>query len=178
MNMNVVEEIILPFIATEKGQRLGFGLVLLFGFVFLYTSIYTVIDWRADYVLAHRDVAIHEAPRVDGDAQLIAALPSLHLFGQAAEDSGFLPITSLQLHLTGIAKSSETNLSRAIISEAGQPGKVYVVGDVLVSGIRIYAINDEGVVLEHAGRLEKLPLARAPLLFKDSPQSLWPTERG
>ena len=168
------EEIILPFITSEKGQRLGLLFAILMGALFFVTVFETLSAWRADFLLAHHpSIVVNDIPVEEGDAKLVAQIPAQHVFGQSAEDTGFLPITSLQLQLTGIVKSSPDNLSRVIISEAGHPGKVYSVGDMLVSGIRIYAVNEDGIVLEHAGRLEKLPLVRAALAFKNVPRSLW-----
>ena len=87
--------------------------------------------------------------------------------------SAILPVTSLQIRLIGVIKSTPDTFSRVIISESNQPGKIYSVGDSLPSsGVKIYAITAEGVILDNSGRLEKLPLQRTPLMFQGMPKSL------
>jgi type II secretory pathway component PulC len=149
--------------------------LVLASFLVLYAVGNTLFNWHADYVLDSMPVATVSAESAaSAEATLIAALPSQHIFGwQSNEDTDFLPITNLQLHLTGVLKDANDNSSQVIISEAGQPGKIYGVGDVLTDGIKIYGISDDGIVLEHGGRLEKLPLDRPRLQFQDKPNSLW-----
>jgi type II secretory pathway component PulC len=171
----MAEEFLAPLFFTHRGRQAGWAMLALTGLLLLYTVVSQVAAWHADYVIT-QNASVASAAAPDGgstEAKLIAELPEEHLFGQANEDTDFLPITSLQLHLTGIIKDSEDNASKVIISEAGQPGKIYSIGDALTEGIKIYSINEDGAVLEHGGRLEKLPLARTRLQFQEKPKALW-----
>lgn len=59
--------------------------------------------WHLDWQLAHQ--TRHETPAhaKDESLSLIQALPEAHLFGQSIS-KGIVPITNLQLHVTGIVK--------------------------------------------------------------------------
>jgi type II secretory pathway component PulC len=103
---------------------------------------------------------------------LISKIPEAHLFGHALEENvKDLPITSLQLRLIGVIASLSDKSSRVIISEASLPGKVYQVGSH-IGPVRVSAITQNGVILEHNGRLEKLPLQRDALSFQGMPKKL------
>ena len=100
---------------------------------------------------------------------MIASIPDEHLFGKAFSKSGDVPITNLQLRVTGIVKVQDEengSYSKAYISISGQPSKIYQVGDSLPYGVKVYAISHDTVILENGGRLEKLPLPREKLVFK------------
>ena len=82
-----------------------------------------------------------------------------------------MPVTNLQMRVTGIVKmSGQSNSSKAYISVEGQPGKIYQEGDDLPNGVRIYTISDDAVILDIDGRFEKLPLPREKLQFKSRPK--------
>jgi len=134
---------------------------------------FAIMNVKSDFKLTHKKVTpLAQVVSVDNKTQrLIAALPSAHLFGQKAEASDYIPITSLSLHLTGIIKVNE-GISKAIISNAGKVGMVYGVGDKLPGGIRVHLIDKTGVVLENVGHLEKLPLLRPALTFQPLPPAL------
>lgn len=165
------EEILNPLFFTEKGRYLSLAALTVAGLLLLSSVLDTFSTWHSDFVLAHAK-PVMATNLSDETGALIASIPQAHLFGESASGD-LLPITSLQLHLTGIVKMTQALLSRAIISEAGKSGKLYAVGDTLLAGIKIYAINDDNIVLERGGHLEKLPLTRAHLLFQDRPKSLW-----
>jgi type II secretory pathway component PulC len=171
----MMEELLAPLLLTERGRKTGFALILILGCVLFLSVINVLKTWYDDFHLAKNPVAnvISVNDEMDKQTQLIAEIPSTHIFGLATEADDFLPITSLQLRLTGIIKNTETTQSKVIVSEAGRPGVVYGMGDTLTSGIKINAINVDGIVLEHEGRLEKLPLVRTPLQFQETPTSLW-----
>jgi type II secretory pathway component PulC len=174
--MLMLEELFAPLFFTHRGRQLGWAMLGLAGILLLYTLVSMLFAWHADFVISKNQPAAgaHTEDAASAEATLIAGLPAAHLFGmQADEDTDFLPVTSLQLHLTGVIKDTEDNTSKVIISEAGQPGKIYSVGDALTTGIKIYSINEDGIVLEHSGRLEKLPLVRGKLQFQDKPKALW-----
>jgi hypothetical protein len=137
------------------------GLVLL-------TLIVGLWQWYDDWQLAHQKMPAAATIQDDVVANMIRTLPKAHLFGENLVD-GNMPITSLQLRVTGIVKATLENsqeVSKAYISMSGQPAKIYQAGDNLVNGVKVYEITDNAVILENDGHLEKLPLPREPLVFK------------
>jgi hypothetical protein len=167
------EDMLTPIFSTEWGKRASLGALILFGFLLVVSFISMIVSMDEDFFIArtHASSVDHSA---DAVTAAIAQIPNEHLFGNAAiSDQGYVPITSLQLHLVGVERSVIANQSTVIISEAGAPGKVYAIGDSLPSGIRVYAINDGGAILDNGGHLEKLPLARSRLNFQGMPKTLW-----
>ncbi len=139
------------------------GVLLLI--LFCLTLLSAIWQWTADWQLTHAQMIAQAVVKTNNSAELIKAIPKEHLFGQSL--SGEVPISSLQLRVTGIVKfaGSQDN-SKAYISISGQPGKIYQQGDRLPYGVKIYSIASDAVILENDGHLEKLPLARPPLQFK------------
>jgi type II secretory pathway component PulC len=170
-----LDETLAPLMSSEKSRYVSFVTLALALVLSAATLLGMFHNWYADYKISHQALAAGNLVNLaDAQTQQIDNIPAQHIFGsQATEDADFLPITSSQIHLTGIINDADAGTSRVIISEAGQPGKIYSIGDEVLSGIKINAINDDSVVLEHGGRFEKLPLVRASLAFKDSPKSLW-----
>lgn len=168
------EEIIAPLFTTEWGRRTGLGVLVVAACLLLYTSISMFVTWRSDYLISHARTATSSASASNSDniSKWIAQIPEHHLFGKFGAVTQGLPVTSLQLRLVGVVKSIPEEDSRVIISEGGQPGKVYRVGDTLSSGVKVQAITEDGVVLENGGNLEKLPLQRPELEFQGKPKSL------
>src|SRR5204863_5740463 len=111
----------------------------------------------------HQAVPPLTFPETDQVSHLIASIPQNHLFGKSEKQ---LPITNLQMTVTGIVKMSEPSASMATISINGQPGKIYKVGDDLPYGVKIDSISNDAVILENEGHFEKLPLPREKLQFK------------
>lgn len=150
-------------------QRYLIGLAAVAVLLFI-TLIYALWQWGSDWTLAHKTQT--KAPiqvKTDETADIIAALPDEHLFGQSFSKNGELPITSLQLRVTGIVKiqtQGNHSVSKAYISIAGQPGKIYQTGDTLPYGVKVYDILSDAILLENDGQLEKLPLPREKLEFK------------
>jgi len=173
----MVDELLSPLLSTPWGRRAGLGVLAFMGVLILITLIETVQTWHSDFKLTESHPEQHERSIQAHNllTKLIAETPEWHLFGKygVVEQSAILPVTSLQIRFVGIVKATPEELSRVIISESNQPGKVYKVGDKLSSyGVKIYAITPEEVVLDNAGRLEKLPLPRTPLTFQGMPKSL------
>ena len=145
--------------------------LILLGFSLLATSLlfgYTAYTWHQDWQISHAPLPAYRLPKQANKALLIENLPQAHLFGQGLTPMGEMPITNLQLRVMGISKGVDENstASKALIAIAGGQSKVYQIGDSLPDGVKIYAIAADAVVLENAGRLEKLPLPRETLVFK------------
>lgn len=170
----MLDEIIEPLLTTAWGRRASWGAAIGMALLLAIVLVEILAGWYGDIgVVLGSHVGMKSSISLDETAQRIAKLPDQHLFGQSRILSNAdLPITSLQLHLVGVIKAEPEEFSRVIISEAGQPSKVYRVGDVLSSGVKIHGITQDGVVLENGGRLEKLPLQRPPLLFQGMPKRL------
>lgn len=141
--------------------------VLLFGLIVLTTYAYLCTTWYQDWQLAHQAPKAPAKTDSDANARLIASIPNQHLFGVSA--TGDMPVTNLELRVTGIVRQvnkQNENISKAYISIAGSPSKIYQVGDTLPDGVKIYEITTDTVILENGGQLEKLPLPREKLEFK------------
>lgn len=144
----------------------GGTLALCVGFLLFYS----IWRWHSDWEIAHQVVTTHTTfNSTDEISSMIAAIPEDHLFGKAYVKSGDVPVSDLQLRVTGIVKvhhEHEGSVSKVYISSSGQPSKIYQVGDTLPYGVKIYEITVDAVILENGGHLEKLPLPREPLQFK------------
>lgn len=176
MALTMFEEMISPLVATEWGRRCGLAAIVVFSLFLLITLAATPVTWHSDYVLAHQPTSRKNTaqPVADQTMALIKQIPDHHLFGASGIKTANLPITSLQLRLIGIVQADPDSASRVIISEAGQPGKIYQIGDSLSAGVRIKIITPTSVILDNGGHMEKLPLSRQPLLFQGMPKNLLP----
>lgn len=132
------------------------------------TFTYGAWQWRNDWILVHENSAKLPVIAKNDTNELIASIPDNHIFGKAMSQ---MPVTNLQMHVTGIVKmSGHSGTSKAYISVEGQPGKIYQEGDDLPNGVSINSISDDAVILDIEGRLEKLPLPREKLQFKSRPK--------
>ncbi|TAK75183.1 MAG: hypothetical protein EPO11_05825 [Gammaproteobacteria bacterium] len=143
-------------------QRAAAGSCVLIALFVGFTFFYALWQWHSDWVLAHQPMTAPVLTTSDATTSLIAAIPDEHLFGAGV---GEMPISSLQLRVTGIVKM-EGALSKAYISIAGQSSKIYRTGDSLPYGVTVHDITSDAVILENDGHLEKLPLPREQLAFK------------
>lgn len=126
---------------------------------------YEMWQWRSDWQLAHQSLNHNITSKNTADInQLIMDIPNQHLFGKALTQ-GAVPVTNLQMQVTGIVKNND-DASKVYISISGQPSKIYRTGDTLPYGVKIYKITADTVIFENDGRLEKLSLAREKLEFK------------
>lgn len=158
----------MPF-SLQFNQRASVGILIGVIAIFVATAIYVGLQWRSDWQLAHQTAALNLEPVADNSAHLVDQIPDQHLFGQDITATGDMPITNLQLRVTGIARENDANkdkISKAYISISGGPSKIYQVGDSLPDGVKVYEITPDTVILENGGRLEKLPLPREHLQFK------------
>lgn len=171
------EELLSPLLVTQWGRRTGIAIMLGMFLLILVTFVQGILSWKSDIQLAQSNGIKNDAREAAAKqlTQWIAAIPDWHLYGKygvttAAE---ILPVTSLHIKLVGVVKATPDSDSSVIISEENGTGKVYRVGDVLpASGVKVHAISEDGVILENAGRLEKLPLQRAQLEFQGMPKPM------
>ena len=162
-----LDEVVSPLFATEWGKHAPLGALVLSGCILLYMVVSALTDWYHNFAVLNATKTA-SAISESNVSLLVAEIPKQHLFGEygVVEKSARLPITSLQLDLKGIIKATPDSLSRVIISEGSKPGKVYQIGDALESGVKIYAITADSVVLENGGQFEKLPLRRTSPNFQ------------
>ena len=169
--MAYFEEILTPLYSTTWGRSLSLILLVCFSLLVIFSLVQIPLSWHHDLSIAReKTTQISATLSEEKTADLTSQVPHMHLFGTPATPDTVLPITSLQLKLIGVVHSTPDHLSRVIISEAGQPGKVYRVGESF-SGVKVNAITPDGVILDNGGQLEKLPLQRHELEFRGRPQS-------
>ncbi len=94
----------------------------------------------------------------------IQTVVSAHLFGvvaadPAAQDPENAPQSSANLQLAGTIATQNPKRGVAIISDAGNPAKVYSVGE-RIGGASLHSVYLDHVILDRAGALETLPLPR------------------
>ncbi len=136
--------------------------------VFL-TLLVAGAQWHSDWLLSQQSSIQTAVAPSESSGDLIARIPDDHLFGKAFSKTGDMPISNLQLRITGIVKVNTEqggSVSKAYISMEGQPSKIYQVGDSLPYGVKVYEITSDTVILENNGHLEKLPLPREKLQFR------------
>lgn len=132
-----------------------------------FTFCHAFVQWHEDWKIAHQMPVTVSVTMQDDAGALITGLPQSHLFGQNFAKNGDMPISNLQLHITGIVKiNGDQRASKVYISMADQPGKIYLIGDQIAYDVKVYAITANSVILENDGHLEKLLLSREKLQFK------------
>ena len=152
----------------QQSQRTMLVIVATLGLLASIMFGFSLYQWTSDWILAHQSSTEIPSLGTNETATLIASIPDAHLFGQSLNGDE-APISSLQMHVTGIVKAENAdgeNVSKAYISISGQPSKIYQIGDDLPYGVKIYDITADYVILQNDGKLEKLPLAREKLQFK------------
>ena len=165
MNLNRI----LPFLlTTAQGSRLGLATAGLFSILAFFSLITLLNGWWLDAKLSSLTVMENSVlQEVSSLQDLIYSIPPAHLFGYLSPNAAYIPITSSQLHLTGIIQlgsdEEENYFSKAIISMQGGIGKIFQIGDVLSEGIKITGIQADAVILDHNGHSERLPLQRTHL---------------
>jgi type II secretory pathway component PulC len=169
--MMKMDEMMQPLIDTSWGKRLSPIILLFFILCIMFSFFRMILQWQDDLHLIHQQPKTMVLLHHKEDVQPILAIPEEHLFGEGLT-SARLPITSLGVRLLGVIETGEPHESTVIIAEGDHIGKVYHVGDSLLSNIKIHSIVSDGVILENAGHLEKLPLTRSFLSFQGMPKSL------
>jgi type II secretory pathway component PulC len=137
--------------------------------IFVSTLFYASWQWHHDWQLKQKIVTLPASAKTDEWTAMISAIPNNHLFGQAVSTTSSMPISNLQLRVTGIVKVNTEQggiFSKAYISISGQPSKIYRVGENLPYGVKVYDITPDTIILENDGHFEKLPLPRETLKFK------------
>lgn len=93
-----------------------------------------------------------------------ASLPTTPFFGVApvkneAEpelDLANIPITQLNLVLSGVLSSSVNDHASALVAERGKPAERFYVGQSLPGGAEVYSVEVDHIILRRNGQMEKL----------------------
>jgi general secretion pathway protein C len=98
-------------------------------------------------------------------ARQSARLPATAFFGRAPVEStaatpdidlANIPITQLNLVLSGVLDSSQEDRASALVAERGKPAQRVFVGETLPGGARLHSVAVDHIVLERGGQMEKL----------------------
>ena len=155
---------LIPFAITARIWTFLYSALVIFVCFFFF---YGFTEWFSDWRLVHQSISLTKAIQTDEPEDLLISIPGYHLFGHSVSNE-HLPITNLQLTVTGIVKLDAKSgaISKAYISSAGGPSKIFKVNDMVSDGVKIYDITPDAVILDTGGHLEKLPLPRKLLEFK------------
>ncbi|AOS97879.1 Type II secretion system protein N [Microbulbifer aggregans] len=97
-------------------------------------------------------------------ARQSASLPGTPFFGVAAVeptaeprlDLANIPITQLNLVLSGVLDNSDENKASALVAERGKPAQRLFIGDRLPGGAELYSVDTDHIILRRNGKMEKL----------------------
>jgi len=136
----------------------------------------TWLIFAPDEVSSTGQSQIRSAPVTPGAQQpRLRSVANLHLFGlankkprtQAPIDA---PKTGLKLTLKGVFAASVAEQAMALIADARGKEKVYKKSEVIFSGVTLYEIYPDKVILERSGSFETLSLPREKLTSSSRPQ--------
>ncbi|MFA0791756.1 type II secretion system protein N [Microbulbifer echini] len=94
-----------------------------------------------------------------------SSIPNTPFFGYAEAkkqeatpevDLSSIPVTQLNIVLSGVLDNSDKNKASALVAEKGKAAKRLFVGDSLPGGAELYSVEVDHVVLRRNGRMEKL----------------------
>ncbi|MFN7098135.1 MAG: type II secretion system protein N [Gammaproteobacteria bacterium] len=164
---------ILPLLSHPYAKIIGLSITGLCGLWIILNLIQTTAIF-----FYHAPTHVNTTPSLansSAESALVAQIPNWHLFGQAPlapSNEQNLPLSSLNLTVTGIFYQSDHKQAKAIISDANGNTKVYKVGDIVPGGVTLYDILPDSVIVESDGQLEKLTISGRELQFSPPPQGL------
>jgi general secretion pathway protein C len=95
-------------------------------------------------------------PDIGGQTVPLAQLTSIDPFFRQALADAASNVTSLALKLFGTRIDEATGQSSAIIATPDGLQSSFIVGNIVVPGVRLASVTRDGVTLDHDGRVEKL----------------------
>nr|WP_010130459.1 type II secretion system protein N [Microbulbifer agarilyticus] len=140
----------------------------------LVATVAVVGAWLTTNMLAYGDLVM---PGGDAADSLLAerstravarntpsSIPPTAFFGvapaqRAAEpeiDLANIPITQLNLVLSGVLSSSVAEQASALIAQKGKPAERVYVGQSLPGGAEVYSVEVDHIILRRNGQMEKL----------------------
>ncbi|MEW5249035.1 type II secretion system protein N [Microbulbifer sp. 2201CG32-9] len=151
------------FAPSQPGRRLSRGVL---------ASVVVAAGWLSVNLLAYASIlapAGEDSLLVVRDGNLPSAgqsttIPDTPFFGRAevkqeAEpdvDLANIPITQLNLVLSGVLDNSTKDKASALIAEKGKPAQRLYVGDRLPGGAELFSVAIDHIVLRRNGKMEKL----------------------
>lgn len=122
--------------------------------------------WPAPDIVVAPQATGNQSQGASSQALDIDAIAEAHLFGQqSAADKAEAkkkvinaPETHLNLTLTGIVSDSAGDQSRALIKNPKGKQDSYRVGEGIISGVSLYAVHANRVILDRSGHYETLTL--------------------
>lgn len=98
--------------------------------------------------------------------QPVASLPVTPFFGVAEVkakvesepeiDLANIPVTQLNLVLSGVLSSSKADRASALVAERGKAAERVYVGQTLPGGAEVYSVEVDHIILRRNGQMEKL----------------------
>lgn len=139
----------------------------------LWATVGVVGGWLSVNLVAYGSLVLpgngEESLLVERGARPVASaaapnLPNTPFFGVAeikkepvAElDLENIPITQLNLVLSGVLSSSVDDRASALIAERGKPAKRVYVGETMAGGAEVYSVEVDHIILRRNGQMEKL----------------------
>jgi len=152
------------FDSPQNNARLALAVNLLLITLIAYAAANMSWELVSRFTQQEQSVAISRTVSKPETGPSLAAVPALHVFGEAdreAETSNepiVAPETRLSLELTGLFSSSDPQHSLAIISEKNGKDEAYRIGDSLPGNATLHEIYSDRVILRRLGKLETLRL--------------------
>lgn len=94
------------------------------------------------------------------------------LFGLYATHGEIIAMAHLEEAIVGLLFSENPKQSQVILRAENGFDKIYHEGDILKSGITIYAIRPTGIILSNHGEFEKLEMVKTEIHFDEVPEPL------
>ncbi|MCH9692544.1 MAG: hypothetical protein K0U59_10885 [Gammaproteobacteria bacterium] len=151
--------------SISRGTLAAGGVIC--GWLLLNVAVYGDLimpDAGDDGLLARRSANL--APTSPGvtsfpDTPFFGVAPEKTLQQQAEIDLTNIPITQLNLVLSGVFDSTVDERASVLVAERGQPAQRYYLGEKLPSGAEVYTVATDHLVLRRNGKMEKLTYPQA-----------------
>jgi type II secretory pathway component PulC len=137
------------------------------------SGLWIVINFITDIVLIVHKPSLSTPPSASTTtatqtSNQLAQIPKWHLFGQTPPNitnTAQIPLSDLNLTLVGTLLKPKHSHSSALIKDASGNIKSYRIGDMITSGVTLFKIMPDSVVIKRNGELEKLTLPNRELKF-------------
>ena len=148
-------------IPTLRDPRVPLALACVITAILLFSITHFVSNFKR----THQPITITPIATITTSA---LALGNLHLMGVYQTAAVRLPISTLQFMLEGtIVFQDNPEQSRAIISSANKPAKIYKTNDALMNNVTIQKIEKDSVIVNDNGTPEKILLPVKSLLANE-----------
>ncbi|NNM58793.1 MAG: hypothetical protein HKM04_03160 [Legionellales bacterium] len=165
--------LLIRLLSYQYAKQICYGLIGFLGLWIFLNIIQTAAIFF--YHSSQKPSYIRAATPNASQTALLHQISKWHLFGQAPPSTindQAIPLSSLNLTLTGIFYQKKPQLSRAMITNANGVPQIYKTNEHVVNDVTLYEIRPNSVILERNGQLEKLTLPGRQLQFAEPPQRL------